>query len=169
MRNKIEVDLKGAAAIGDRRGRKPARADVERHVPGMVQPGRALQADLADDLAPELQRFTGLAPRGGRQFRPCDLMRITHVPTYTLSSTFPKTIPSKNEVAGHDPARPLMLPSSTARWCGNHELVLSGQPRRPRVARKRLRQYQRRIMASIGLRTSWAINRISTMAKSFWG
>jgi len=35
-----------------------------------------------------------------------------------------------------------------------HEAVQPSQRRLPRVARKRLLQYQRRAMASIGLRTS---------------
>src|SRR3974390_2689788 len=45
--------------------------------------------------------------------------------------------------------------------------VLPAQPRTPRVARKRPRQYQRRAIASRGFRTSCAIIRISTMVMSF--
>ena len=48
----------------------PRGGDVQRDVPGMIQPGRAREADLADDLGPQLQRFASLTPRRGRQFRP---------------------------------------------------------------------------------------------------
>jgi len=48
-----------------------------------------------------------------------------------------------------------------------HAAVDCGQPRAPRVARKRLRQYQRRAIASIGLRTNCAMSRISTMMITF--
>jgi hypothetical protein len=61
-------------------------------------------------------------------------------------------------------ARHFAVAALKARRLGNHELVLSGHPRRPRVARKRLRQYQRRMMASTGLRTNCAMKRSSTIA-----
>ena len=35
----VEIDLKRSGAVRDRRRRQPARGDVERDVPGMVQPG----------------------------------------------------------------------------------------------------------------------------------
>jgi len=44
--------------------------------------------------------------------------------------------------------------------------VHSAQRLRPRVARKRLRQYQRRAIACSGLRTNWAIKRISTIVNT---
>jgi hypothetical protein len=50
-----------------------------------------------------------------------------------------------------------------------HVAVHSGQRRAPRVARKRLRQYQRRAIACKGLRTSCAITRTSTMVMSLVG
>src|SRR5258705_13432126 len=39
-------------------------------MPGMVQPRRASQTDLADDLGPQMQRRISLAPRSNGQFRP---------------------------------------------------------------------------------------------------
>ena len=75
---KVEFDLEGARAIWNRRGRQSARGDVQRDVPGMVQPGFAREPDLADDLGPQLQRFASLTPRRGRQFRPGDLRGAAH-------------------------------------------------------------------------------------------
>lgn len=66
MIDEIEVDLKCARAIGDRRGRQAVAGDVQRDVPGMIQPGRTRQANLADDLGPGMQRRIGLAPCCGR-------------------------------------------------------------------------------------------------------
>src|ERR1700730_15410045 len=36
----------------------------------MIEPGRARETDLADDLGKKMQRRIGFAPRGSRQFRP---------------------------------------------------------------------------------------------------
>ena len=52
------------AADVDRRRAEPARADVERHVPAVVEPGRQREPDLADDLRPAMQGRAGLAPGG---------------------------------------------------------------------------------------------------------
>src|SRR5713226_10699428 len=60
MIDEVEIDLEGPRPIGDRRGGQSARGDVQRDVPGMIQPGRARQADLADDLGPQMQRYAGL-------------------------------------------------------------------------------------------------------------
>ena len=65
--DEIEIDLEAARAIGDRRGGEPARGDVEHHVPPVIGHGRQRQADLADDLGPELQRRAGVAPFGERE------------------------------------------------------------------------------------------------------
>ena len=73
MVDEVEIDLKGPVAIGDRRGRQPARGDIQCDVPGMIEPWRALKTDLADNLGPQMQRIVGLAPRRGRQFRPCSM------------------------------------------------------------------------------------------------
>ena len=171
MIDEVEIDLKVAHAVRDRRGRQPARGDIERDMPGMVQPGRAHKTNLADDLGPQMQRFVGVAPGRGRQFRPGrfqrtrDFMRIAHAPPYTLSSTFSSNTSRPGTI------RPGLYISN---FCGigdacchrafgglcagsgvsNQEWVLSGHPRRPREARNRLRQYQRRAIASSGLRAS---------------
>ena len=68
--DEIEIDLEGAVAGGHRRGRQAASGHVERHVPGVVEPGLARQADLADDLGPQMQRLVGRLPRRIRQVGP---------------------------------------------------------------------------------------------------
>ena len=79
--DEIEIDLERPRAVRHRRSRQSARRDVERHMPGMIQPGRFGQPDLADDLGPELQRRTGVTPRRGRQFRPRGLRIVAHAGT----------------------------------------------------------------------------------------
>ena len=59
-----------ARAVGDRRGGQPARGHVERDVPGMIEPRRQRQADLAGDLRPQMQRRGGVLPRGIGQCGP---------------------------------------------------------------------------------------------------
>src|SRR5476649_2928968 len=89
MIDEVEVDLECPDAVGDRRGRQPARGDVKRNMPGMVQPGRAHQTNLADDLAPQMQRRIGLAPRGGGQFRPWNLRCVTQASPQWVVIAFP--------------------------------------------------------------------------------
>src|SRR6266404_9669376 len=105
MIDEVEINPKGAPAVGNRRGRQPSRRDVQRDVPGVVQPRCAHETNLANDLGPQMQGFASVAPGGRWQFRPRnsmrDSMRITHAPPYTLSSTF-----SSNKKAGHNPTRP---------------------------------------------------------------
>src|SRR6266403_9560 len=69
--DQVKVDLKAIETVRYWGGRQPARGDVERDMPGMIEPRRARQANLADDLGPQVQRRIGLAPCRGRQFRPC--------------------------------------------------------------------------------------------------
>ena len=45
-------------------------SNVENDVPGMIEPGRLREADLADDLRPQLQSGAGVLPRLVGQFRP---------------------------------------------------------------------------------------------------
>src|SRR2546423_12559409 len=78
MIDEIEVDLKCPEAVWYRRGRQPACGDVQRNMPGMIQPRRARQTNLADDLRPQLERFIRLAPTRNRQFRPRDLQAVAH-------------------------------------------------------------------------------------------
>jgi hypothetical protein len=65
----IQRDLHPAGTVGDERGRQAARIDVEGGVPGMVQPRRARQPVLADDLGIEMKRRTGLSPGVVGDFR----------------------------------------------------------------------------------------------------
>lgn len=76
--DEIEVDLERAVAVGDRRGRQPARRDVERDVPGVIEPGRLRQPDLAGDLGEELQHRAAVAPRRDWQVRPAGLLCVGH-------------------------------------------------------------------------------------------
>ena len=109
---------------------RPRARDIERHVPGMIEPGRERQPDLADDLRPQVQRRIGVAPRRGRQFRPRGLRNVAHA---ELAERGEGWIVSR-------------IVTSVSR------LVHSRQRCVPRVARNRLRQYQRRVKAWIGLR-----------------
>ena len=81
MVDEIEVDLERSRTVRHRRRRQSARRDVERHMPGMIEPGRFGQPDLADDLGPELQRRTGVTPRRRRQFRPRAVRIVAHART----------------------------------------------------------------------------------------
>jgi hypothetical protein len=70
MLDEVELDLEAAFAVWNRRSRQPARGDVERDVPRMIEPRRARQPDLADDLRHEVKRFVGIAPCRIRKIRP---------------------------------------------------------------------------------------------------
>jgi hypothetical protein len=48
---KIETDLYPTGYIRNAGGRKPTRIDIQRRVPGMVQPGCSSKPVLADDLS----------------------------------------------------------------------------------------------------------------------
>src|SRR5258707_11303350 len=62
MIEEIEVDLKAARAIRHRRRRQPSACHVKRHLPPMIDHRRAGEADLADDLGPQMQRGAGILP-----------------------------------------------------------------------------------------------------------
>src|SRR5205807_3722782 len=53
--DEVEIDLKYARVIPDRRSGKPSRGEVERNVPGVIDPGRLDQSYLADDLRPHVE------------------------------------------------------------------------------------------------------------------
>ena len=138
--DEIEVDLERSRAIRYRRRRQPARGDVERHMPGMVQPGRLGQPDFADDLGPEMQRGIGVTPRRGRQFRPRGLRRCC--------SCLNPCRDGGRQIAYHE------FIWSHKRSRRSHDLVHSAQRRWPREARYRLMHHQRRAIACSGLRAS---------------
>src|ERR1700682_2810294 len=52
MVDEVEIDLKYARVIPDRRSGEPSRGKVERNGPGVIAPGRLDQPYLADDLRP---------------------------------------------------------------------------------------------------------------------
>ena len=62
--DEIEVDLQHSRTMGHGRGGETANGGVERHVPGMVDRRHECEPNLTDDLHPELQCGTGIAPRG---------------------------------------------------------------------------------------------------------
>src|SRR5262245_9450272 len=67
---KIEIELEGPFAVRDGRRGQTSRPKVKNNVPGMIEPGRLREADLADNLRPQLQRGAGVLPGLVRQFRP---------------------------------------------------------------------------------------------------
>jgi hypothetical protein len=62
MIEEIEIELEGAIAERNWRRGQPPRRHKEHNVPGMIEPGRLREADLAHDLRPEMQRRIGLLP-----------------------------------------------------------------------------------------------------------
>ena len=64
LRDEVELDFEGAIAVWNGRGCQSAGRDIQRHVPAVIQPGSLGQADLADDLGPQLQRCLCVAPGG---------------------------------------------------------------------------------------------------------
>ena len=64
---KIELELDEAGAIRDRRGGQAMRADIQRDVPPVGHRRREGHPDLADHLAPAVQRPDGRLPRLIRQ------------------------------------------------------------------------------------------------------
>ena len=69
LADEVELDLQRPRAM-DQAGGEPARRDVERDLPGVVQPGRQRHAHLADHLGPPVQRAAGVRPFGIGQRRP---------------------------------------------------------------------------------------------------
>jgi hypothetical protein len=71
MVDEIEFDLdQPAVADMHRRAAEAAGADVERHLPAVVEPGREREPQLADDLRPELQGRAAVAPFGEAKLGP---------------------------------------------------------------------------------------------------
>lgn len=68
--DEIELDLESAGAIGDGRCRQAARADVQRHLPPMVEQGSVGHAELAHDLGPHVQCLAGGGPVRYPEARP---------------------------------------------------------------------------------------------------
>lgn len=111
-----------------RGGRKSASLRDQNCPRRKVKPWRSRQANLADDLGPEIESGIGFTPqpRGDRQFGLGDLHGRAHEGTYCVAvwTAEPITNPSRVDDAVHHLQR-----------------------RAPRVARNRLRQYQRRASA----------------------
>jgi len=67
--DEVEVDLEGRVVVMQPPGRKAADVDIERSVPPVITRRRGREADLADDLAVEMQRVLRRAPVGEVQLR----------------------------------------------------------------------------------------------------
>ena len=67
--DEVEANFDSARPVRDERRRQPARVDIKRRVPGMVDPRRPREPVFADDLRVKAQRLAGLPPRRGRGCR----------------------------------------------------------------------------------------------------
>src|SRR5579875_1790274 len=71
MVDEVEVDLKKTVdSVRHRRRREPARRHVERDVPPVVDQRFLLEADLSDDLRPQVKGVECLLPPRVSEFRP---------------------------------------------------------------------------------------------------
>jgi len=68
--DEIEVNLEGAIAVWNRRGGQAMRRHVEHDMPGVIEPRRLREPDLANDLRPEVQRGVSVLPRRKGQVGP---------------------------------------------------------------------------------------------------
>src|SRR5687767_8251778 len=84
MLDEIEVDLKCAGLVRNRRGSEAASGDVQRHVPRVNLPWRLRQSDLADDLRPEMERLTRGLPVAKGEFGPLAVAHRIFVVKSTL-------------------------------------------------------------------------------------
>lgn len=64
MREEIKFHFENAGAVGNRRSREAAGADVERNFPPMIDVRALVEADLADDLRPHVKSGAGVFPFG---------------------------------------------------------------------------------------------------------
>ena len=69
--DEVEFHVERTILVGDRRGGQASWADVQRHLPPVVDQRCVRQADLADDLCPHVQGVPGRAPVGNPQSWPC--------------------------------------------------------------------------------------------------
>ena len=69
MGDKVEVDLKRSRAIGNRPRGEAGRRHVQSYVPGVIRPWSKRQANLANDLCPQMKRCAGVTPGLERQTR----------------------------------------------------------------------------------------------------
>ena len=60
--DEVEVDLEGPIAIRNRRGRKPARRNVQRGVPEVINRRAQRESNLADNLALHMKRRISVFP-----------------------------------------------------------------------------------------------------------
>ena len=70
MVDEVELQRERSIAVRQRVRRQPARRDVERDAPAVIDRRRLRQRDLADHLRPHVQRRVGVLPRVVRQGGP---------------------------------------------------------------------------------------------------
>jgi hypothetical protein len=73
----IEAQFEGAPRVGNCRGGQAARADIERHIPPVIQPGSKSEANFADDLRPHVEGGVGILPRCEWEGRPA-VWQVAH-------------------------------------------------------------------------------------------
>ena len=116
MVDEVEIDLELATAARDRRRRQASCADVQRHVPPMVEWRRHRHAHLADDLNPHMEGIDRRPPLSPGKLRPGSARFATNRACHCQCSRSCRS-------GGTPPAGP-----GTA-WRWNHE------PRRPAIPR----------------------------------
>src|SRR5512140_2194059 len=70
MLQEVKFQLEAALPIRNRGGDEPSRGDIQRDMPGVIEPWRLGEPDLADYLGPQMQGGVGVLPRRIRQLRP---------------------------------------------------------------------------------------------------
>src|SRR2546427_1841335 len=63
MVEEVEIDLKNARAVWDRRSRQPTGSDVEGHLPPVTHHRGQRKPDFTDDLHPHMKSGVGISPR----------------------------------------------------------------------------------------------------------
>ena len=60
--DEVELEVEGPAAVGDRPGGETTGADVQGHLPPVVEERALREPDLPHDLGPHVQGVAGLGP-----------------------------------------------------------------------------------------------------------
>src|SRR5579885_1513943 len=99
MLDEIEVDLECAQAMRHGPGGDTAGGHIQRDVPRVIYPGALGEADLADDLRPEVQGRESVGPLLQRQgwprlFAICGHLHVRDSPLAVLSVPSGRTDPA---------------------------------------------------------------------------
>ena len=74
MLTEVELHLEAALFVRNERSRQAAHRRIEGNMPGMIEPRRAGEPDLANDLRPKMKRCAGILPFRVWKFRPVVFM-----------------------------------------------------------------------------------------------